>query len=273
MRIRTGLNPRIVAQHYGAIDRPGVFSGPGPIWESTFDRSAIRGRVIQSIDVRNTIPTLVLEVVEHVGAGQFSDISHIVRDKTTGGLAPTGACRPGELREVPYTARYCFYAPKAVVFQGIPDRLLPQGELLLRLNAKGSQIYECRPSAADPNRLEWALFSPNAMLTEPLSGLYIGDHFGGVLFPALKLSNGPWWVVAGSFVRGSLVDQVENPGTIPSFLLNIVERKGNGVFDGAPSIVRYNLTGGLQPTTQCRIERQRSVVPYTATYAFFGATS
>ena len=98
---RTGI-------HYGGIDR-GLTAGPW--WESTADGSRIRGSVLASAPSpkANSIPLLLLQVVERQGTGVFSPVTHIQRLDTRGGVGPTGACETGAQRRVPYTTDYYFY--------------------------------------------------------------------------------------------------------------------------------------------------------------------
>jgi Protein of unknown function (DUF3455) len=98
---RTGI-------HYGGIDR-GLT--PGPWWESLRDGSRIRGGNAVSAPSPNpaSIPLLRLQVLEHQGAGVFSQVSYIQRLNTVGGVAPTGACDTSKQRRVHYTADYYFY--------------------------------------------------------------------------------------------------------------------------------------------------------------------
>ena len=95
--------------HYGGIDR-GLT--PGPWWESLTDSSRIRGSKLQSAPSPNpnSIPLLLLEVVERQGTGEFSPVTHIQRLNTLGGVGPSGACEPDAESWVPYTADYYFYA-------------------------------------------------------------------------------------------------------------------------------------------------------------------
>lgn len=95
--------------HYGGIDRD---RAAGPWWESIRDGSAVRGARVDGVPSPdpNSIPWLLLAVVEHSGAGEFSPVTHIQRLNTSGGASPSGACKPGMMRSVPYTADYFFYA-------------------------------------------------------------------------------------------------------------------------------------------------------------------
>ena len=95
--------------HYGGIDR-GLT--PGPWWESTEDGSRVRGAKTGEAASPNahSIPQLRLEVKERQGSGAFTPVSYIQRLNTVGGLAPSGRCKAGAERWVPYTADYYFYA-------------------------------------------------------------------------------------------------------------------------------------------------------------------
>jgi hypothetical protein len=95
--------------HYGGIDR-GLPTGPW--WESTEDGSRIRGAKVDEAPSPNpnSIPQLLLKVVQWGNAGEFTPVTHIQRLNTAGGVGPTGACETGAQRQVPYTADYYFYA-------------------------------------------------------------------------------------------------------------------------------------------------------------------
>ena len=99
---------RLTGIHYGGVDRNLT---PGPWWEWLYDGSRIRGSKTGEAPSpnRNSIPLLRLGVAERYGTGVFSPVSYIQRLHTVGGVGPTGACRPGAQRQVPYTADYYFY--------------------------------------------------------------------------------------------------------------------------------------------------------------------
>lgn len=98
-----GHNGQVFVHHYA-----------GPTWE-WLDGSTVVGAKVAGAAVDPTaIPWLLLRATSH-GAidGKMSDISSIQRLVTTGGLAPAGACTPGDTADVPYTAQYFFYRTKA----------------------------------------------------------------------------------------------------------------------------------------------------------------
>jgi hypothetical protein len=99
---------RAVGFHYGGIDRD---RAAGPWWESIADQSSIRGARVNGVPSPdpNSIPWLLLKVVQWENTGEFSPVTHIQRLNTAGGVSPTGACEAGMMRDVPYTADYYFY--------------------------------------------------------------------------------------------------------------------------------------------------------------------
>lgn len=99
---------RRIGVHYGGIDR-GLTAGPW--WESARDGSRIRAGNPRSMPSPNpdSIPLLQLDVLERHGAGVFSQVNHVFRLNTVGGVGPAGECNTGARRQVPYTADYYFY--------------------------------------------------------------------------------------------------------------------------------------------------------------------
>ena len=95
-----------VASHFGGVDKN---LPPGPYWQST-DGSRVHGGSPASVPNPGSIPRLRRTAVDTSGSGVFSHVSYIQRLDTTGGVSPTGACTAGERTEVPYTAKYYFYA-------------------------------------------------------------------------------------------------------------------------------------------------------------------
>lgn len=95
-----------VASHFGGVDR-GL--PPGPYWEAK-DGSRVHGAKPASVPSPGSIPLLRLEAEGTSGSGVFSKVTFIQRLDTTGGVAPAGACTPGKQAEVPYRAKYYFYA-------------------------------------------------------------------------------------------------------------------------------------------------------------------
>lgn len=97
-----------IGAHYGGIDRSLT---SGPWWELASDSSRIRAGNPQSAPSPNpdSIPLLRLDVLERYGTGVFSQVNHVFRLNTVGGISPTGDCNTGAWRQVPYTADYYFY--------------------------------------------------------------------------------------------------------------------------------------------------------------------
>ena len=84
---------------------------------------------------------------------------------------------------------------------------------------KGVQIYDCKPSAADPSGRTWTFREPAAVLygrgRRP-----VGIHFRGPTFESFD----------GSSVTGTLQASVPapEPGAIPWLLLRAVANQGDG---------------------------------------------
>ena len=95
-----------VAVHFGGVDK-GLPAGP--YWQAN-DGSRVHGANPVSVANPGSIALLRLDAADTSGAGIFSKVTFILRLDTTGGVSPTGACRAGDTQEVPYTAKYVFYA-------------------------------------------------------------------------------------------------------------------------------------------------------------------
>jgi hypothetical protein len=80
----------------------------------------------------------------------------------------------------------------------------------------------------------------------------------------------PWEARDGSAVKGTVVERIERPGTIPELTLS-AEQIGadHGLLAGVDIICRINTTGGLPPAGPCMVGAVQEV-PYTATYVFSG---
>lgn len=95
-----------IASHFGGVDKG---MPPGPYWEAK-DGSRVHAGKPASAPNPGSIPLLRLEADGTSGTGVFSKVSFIHRLDTTGGVAPAEACTKGKTTEVPYTAKYYFYA-------------------------------------------------------------------------------------------------------------------------------------------------------------------
>jgi Protein of unknown function (DUF3455) len=146
--------------------------------------------------------------------------------------------------------------------QQLPQQLQPPADerALLRVHAKGDQIYFC---AADGAQFSWALKAPEARLYGG-DGKFFGKHLAG---PSWKAND-------GSEVTGKAAASVPSPdaNSIPWLLVTAVSRSGQGVLTKVASIQRINTKGGKAPATGCdSAHRGRELrVRYTADYVFFG---
>ena len=101
----------LLYQPNGDQSTPVVHHYAGPTWEWLDDGSTVVGKKLAAATVDKTaIPWLLLAGASH-GAldGRMSDVTSIQRLETAFGLAPAGACTPGDVANVPYTATYFFY--------------------------------------------------------------------------------------------------------------------------------------------------------------------
>ncbi len=88
----------------------------GPTWESSSDRSSVKGAVRERQDGgTGNIPWLLLGATPAEMDGKFAKVTSIQRLATRGGVEPTEVCNEankGKEVRVPYTADYYFYKRK-----------------------------------------------------------------------------------------------------------------------------------------------------------------
>jgi hypothetical protein len=145
--------------------------------------------------------------------------------------------------------------------QEVPQQLRPPAneQLLVRVHAKGDQVYICKSEAA---QFAWTLKAPDAQLFDQEDKPF-GKHFAG---PS-------WQANDGSRVTGKAVASVPSPDadSIPWLLVNIVSHEGSGVLSRATTIQRLNTKGGKARATDCDSSHvgQEVRVPYSADYLFY----
>lgn len=130
--------------------------------------------------------------------------------------------------------------------------------LLLRVHAKGDQIYTCK---ADGAQFTWTLKAPDAKLFDK-DGKPFGKHFAG---PS-------WEANDGSRVTGKAVANAPSPdaNSIPWLLINVLSHDGSGVLSRATTILRINTKRGKAPASGCDAAHAGKEVrrPYSADYLF-----
>ena len=146
----------------------------------------------------------------------------------------------------------------------VPENLrLPDGQpLLLRVAARGVQIYTCKAKAADAAAFEWVLKAPEAELFDE-SGAKIGRHYAG-----------PTWESAdGSRVVGEVMQRSPVQGAVPWLLLRAKSNEGTGAFASVKYIQRVDTAGGIAPSAGCDAAHAgaEASVDYSANYHFYGA--
>jgi hypothetical protein len=129
----------------------------------------------------------------------------------------------------------------------------------LRLDARGTQNYACRPNPDGSGNLQWVLVAPEAELLDP-AGKVVGRHYAG-----------PTWesTADGSKVAGKVSARADapEPDAVPWLLLTATEASGQGMLSGVKSIQRIDTHGGKAPSTACA-SGDEVKVPYRATYWF-----
>jgi hypothetical protein len=148
---------------------------------------------------------------------------------------------------------------------GVPESLLPGANesLVMALDAKGAQIYECRATiAGGSTAYAWAFVAPEAELRDKL-GRVVGQHGAG---PSWQSSD-------GSRIVGAVTARAEAPeaGAIPWLLLSAQASGPAGTFSAVTSVQRINTAGGTAPAAACTPDAAGTTarVAYTAEYRFF----
>lgn len=90
------------------------YHSAGPTWKLD-DGSGVKGKAMAKVDQPDSIPWLLVSVIEHTGAGKLSKVTAIQRLNTKNGLPPASGCdasNQGKETKSSYTADYYFYAGK-----------------------------------------------------------------------------------------------------------------------------------------------------------------
>ena len=145
----------------------------------------------------------------------------------------------------------------------VPPAIQPPAgqKVVLDVVGKGVQIYDCKPSAADPAVLAWTFREPAAVLYGH-RGRPVGIHFRGPTFESFD----------GSNVVGALQASVPSPtpGAVPWLLLAAVSNQGDGVLGQVDFVQRLETRGGVAPAGACDPAEDPTVaVPYRARYVFY----
>jgi hypothetical protein len=142
---------------------------------------------------------------------------------------------------------------------------VPAGQTVtFKAQAKGAQVYACKPAADDAAKFSWQLTGPDATLYDD-AGNPIGRHFAG-----------PTWESAdGSSVVGEVKAKADSPdgNSIPWLLLSAKSNTGDGVFAKVQSVQRLNTVGGKAPADGCDAAHADAEqrVQYQASYWFYSA--
>ena len=104
------------AQLYGKDGKSFGKHFAGPSWKAN-DGSQVIGKAVASVPSPNgnSIPWLLVTVVNHSGDGVLARVTSVQRINTKGGKAPANGCdatHSGQDVRVPYSADYVFFARK-----------------------------------------------------------------------------------------------------------------------------------------------------------------
>jgi hypothetical protein len=166
----------------------------------------------------------------------------------------------------------------------VPENIqVPESnEAFLLGHAAGTQNYVCLPSPTI-GKVAWTLFTPQATLFDD-QGEQITTHFfspnpfeSGILRAAWEHS-GDTSIVWGRATASSSDPSFVASGAIPWLRVAITGSQmgptGGNTLSGTTFIHRVNTTGGVAPSTGCRLPTDignRAHVPYTADYVFYRA--
>ena len=151
--------------------------------------------------------------------------------------------------------------PLAASTQQIPPQIQPLANevLLLKVHAKGDQIYTCKEESG---QFAWTLKAPDAQLFDK-DGKPFGKHFAG---PS-------WEANDGSRVTGKAVANAPSPNadSVAWLLLQVLTHEGIGVLSRVASIQRLDTKGGKAPASGCDATHagQEHRVAYSADYLFY----
>lgn len=131
----------------------------------------------------------------------------------------------------------------------------------MTVNARGTQIYECRGDAA---ARAWVFVAPQAELFDD-ARRSVGSHGAG-----------PVWLSAdGSRIEGTLKARADAPAAdaIPWLLLHTRSTGPAGRFSAVTAVRRVHTVGGTAPRGGCGPDTLGAVarVPYAADYYFYTA--
>jgi Protein of unknown function (DUF3455) len=123
------------------------------------------------------------------------------------------------------TAPNAFAQPTAITASQIPPELkVPDDQtLLIKLAAKGTQIYVCQATAEQPNQFTWTFKAPKADLFKDFKDqTKMGHHYAGPT----------WEANDGSKIVGQVKAKVKapQPDAIPWLLLAAKSQGSSGLF-------------------------------------------
>jgi hypothetical protein len=146
---------------------------------------------------------------------------------------------------------------------GITSPLIPSAneEPAFALHAEGTQVFECKPLASDPDRYAWAFSAPEATLYD--AGRPVARHVAEQAFESLG---------DRSAITGAIRSRQEGgSGNLPWLLLRAEATPDEGLFAGVTSVQRVNTAGGVAPAEGCDVNSvgKEARSAFSADYYFY----
>ena len=205
------------------------------------------------------VSALVLAACQEPGSGEAP------APATPAAVAPAASAEPAN---APVTASPAAAsqtnAPAKLTAPTTPEAIqVPAGaQPVLKVHAKGAQVYVCGPKKDAPKEYEWSLKAPDAELFDA-EGKSVGKHFAGPT----------WQANDGSKVVGALKAKADAPNAtaIPWLLLEAKSNEGQGALARVTYVQRIETEGGKAPPTGCdKAHAQAETrVDYQADYFFY----
>ena len=129
------------------------------------------------------------------------------------------------------------------------------------LTGNGVYIYQCRPSALDPNLYEWGFVVPDATLYDGTRS--VARHATVGLYESMSDRSSISGIVRGSQAAGT--------ANLPWLSIRAQPLAESGMFAGVTTIQRVNTTGGAAPSGGCGPDNigAEARVAYQADYYFY----
>ena len=134
--------------------------------------------------------------------------------------------------------------------------------MVLKAQARGTQLYTCKPKQGAPKEYEWTSGAPDAGLFDD-NGPKIGKHSGSFV----------WELGDGSRITGKPRSKADAPeaGAMPWLLFETKSSGKEGQLSKVKYVQRVATVGGQPPATGCDAAHKNAEarVDYSATYYMY----